>query len=161
MRTTQSIDAASRTLLAEVDVDNPTGELLPGAYAQVHLKLQTSKHGAGLPVNTLLFRPEGLRSRSCGPDQRVVLKKIVLGRDFGTEVEVVSGLEPNDAVILNPSDSLTAGTQVRVVKEIAEKKRRVVKTIICRPHRRFRINLRLTLFSEKLAIRRRASYSST
>jgi RND family efflux transporter MFP subunit len=116
VRTTQAIDAASRTMLAEVSVDNPTGELLPGAYAQVHLKLQGSNPVLVVPVNTLIFRSEGVQVAVVQPDQRVALKKLALGRDFGTEVEVMSGLEPDDAVILNPPDSLGAGTQVRVVK---------------------------------------------
>ena len=121
-RTTQAIDAASRTMLAEVSVDNPTGELLPGAYAQVHLKLQGSTPVLVVPVNTLIFRSEGAQLAIVQPDQRVALKKITLGRDFGTEVEVMSGLEPDDAVILNPPDSLVAGTQVRVVKPASENK---------------------------------------
>jgi RND family efflux transporter MFP subunit len=118
-RNTQSIDSASRTLLAEVAVDNPTGELLPGSYGQVHLKLRSSNATLLVPVNTLIFRSEGIQVAVVGPDQRVVLKKISIGRDFGTEVEVVAGLEPTDAVIVNPSDSITAGSQVRVVKESA------------------------------------------
>ncbi len=117
VRTTSSIDAASRTLLAEVEVDNRTGELLPGAYAQVHFKLKTINQALVLPVNTLLFRSEGSQVAVVGQDQKVVLTKVVLGRDFGTEVEVVSGLAGTESVILNPSDSLAAGTQVRVVKE--------------------------------------------
>jgi RND family efflux transporter MFP subunit len=120
-RNTQSIDSASRTLLAEVAVDNPTGELLPGSYGQVHLKLRSSNATLLVPVNTLIFRSEGVQVAVVGADQRVVLKKISIGRDFGTEVEVVSGLEPNDAVIVNPSDSLTAGAQVRVVKDVTQK----------------------------------------
>jgi RND family efflux transporter MFP subunit len=122
VRNTQAIDAASRTLLAEVDVDNPNGELLPGAYAQVHLKLHASNMVLVVPVNTLIFRSEGVQLAVVQPDQRVALRKIVLGRDLGTEVEVVSGLEETDAVIVNPSDSLASGTQVRVVKEPADKK---------------------------------------
>jgi hypothetical protein len=75
-----------------------------------------------VPVNALIFRSEGVQVAVVQPDQRVGLKKIVLGRDLGTEVEVASGLEEGEAVILNPSDSLAAGTQVRVVKETADKK---------------------------------------
>jgi len=115
----------ARGACAEVDVDNPKGDLLPGAYAQVHLKLQASQPALVLPVNTLLFRAEGTQVGVVGPDQRVALKTVVLGRDFGTEVEVLSGLEAGDAVILNPSDSIGAGTAVRVVRppeEKAEKK---------------------------------------
>jgi RND family efflux transporter MFP subunit len=120
-RTTQAIDPGTRSMRAEVDVDNAKGELLPGAYAQVHLKLQASQPALVLPVNTLLFRGDGTQVGIVGPDQRVVLKAVVLGRDFGTEVEVISGLEATDAVILNPSDSIVAGTPVRVVQPPAEK----------------------------------------
>jgi RND family efflux transporter MFP subunit len=117
MRTAQSIDAASRTLLAEFEVDNASGELLPGAYVQVHLKLPAGKQALVVPVNALLFRGEGVQVASVSADQRVVLKPVVLGKDFGTTIEVVSGLASADAVILNPSDSLIAGTKVRVVKQ--------------------------------------------
>jgi RND family efflux transporter MFP subunit len=122
VRNSQAIDAASRTMLAEVAVDNPTGELLPGAYAQVHLKLRATNMALVIPVNSLIFRSEGIQVAVVQPDERVALKKILLGRDFGTEVEVLSGLDPEDAVILNPSDSLGVGAKVRVVKEVADKK---------------------------------------
>jgi len=122
VRNSQAIDAASRTMLAEVAVDNPTGELLPGAYAQVHLKLRATNMALVIPVNSLIFRADGIQVAVVLPDERVALKKILLGRDFGTEVEVLSGLDQTDVVILNPSDSLTSGTKVRVVKEMADKK---------------------------------------
>jgi RND family efflux transporter MFP subunit len=117
VRNSQSIDAATRTMLTEVAVDNPNGELLPGAYAQVHIKPQSSRPAVIVPINTLLFRPDGTQLATVTNDQKVVLKKVVIGRDFGTEVEIVSGLDPNALVIVNPSDSLTAGTEVRVIKE--------------------------------------------
>jgi len=117
VRNSQSIDAATRTMLTEVAVDNPKGELLPGAYAQVHIKTQSSRPAVIVPINTLLFRPDGTQLATVGNDQKVVLHKVVIGRDFGTELEIVSGLDPNALVIVNPSDSLTAGTQVRVIKE--------------------------------------------
>ena len=119
VRTASAIDAASRTLNVEIEVDNRTGELLPGAYAQVHLKLKSGNKTLVLPVNTLLFRSEGTQVAVVGQDQRVVLTKVALGRDFGTSLEVVSGLTGDEAVILNPSDSIVSGTQVRVVKEAA------------------------------------------
>jgi len=117
VRNSRAIDAASRTLLTEVDVDNPTGELLPGAYAQVHLKLKSAEPAIVVPVNTLLFRSEGTQVAIVTAEQRVELVKVALGRDFGTQVEIVSGLKGNEMVVLNPADSLGAGTQVRVVKE--------------------------------------------
>src|SRR6266536_3498108 len=97
-RNSNSIDPASRTLLVEVDVDNRNGTLLPGAYVRVHLKLPQSVNSVTIPANTLLFRSEGLR----------------VGVVRNGRVEVVSGLQPTDAVIVNPSDSLISGTTVQV-----------------------------------------------
>jgi RND family efflux transporter MFP subunit len=116
-RTTQSIDPTSRTLLAEIAVDNPKGELLPGSYAQVHLKLHSGNPVLMLPVNTLIFRSEGVQVAVVGANQRIVLKQPQLGRDFGTEVEVMSGVDAGDAVVVNPSDSLLPNTEVRVAKD--------------------------------------------
>jgi RND family efflux transporter MFP subunit len=114
-RTAQSIDRTTRSMTAEVTVDNRSRELLPGAYAQVHLKLPRAAPALVVPVNTLLFRAEGTQVAVVGADQRVALKTVALGRDFGTEVEIVSGLDAKDNVVLNPSDALMAGVQVRVV----------------------------------------------
>lgn len=119
-RTAESIDPVSRTLLTEVDVDNAKGELLPGAYVSVHLKLASKIAPVVLPVNVLLFRSEGLRV-AVVRDGKAILVPIVMGRDFGSEVEVLSGVTAHDEVILNPSDSLTSGTQVRV-SEAAQKR---------------------------------------
>ena len=119
VRSTETIDPTSRTLQVEIDVDNPTGELFPGAYAQVHLSFQAPQPTLIVPVNTLLFRPEGVEVAVVGADQHVKLEKIVLGRDFGTEVEVVAGLQADQTVVLNPSDSITDGQLVRVVKDTA------------------------------------------
>jgi len=117
VRSTETIDPTSRTLQVEIDVDNSTGELFPGAYAQVHLSFRAAQPTLIVPVNTLLFRPEGVEVAVVGADQRVKLAKIVLGRDFGTEVEAVAGLEAEQTVVLNPSDSITDGQLVRVVKD--------------------------------------------
>lgn len=121
-RTAQAIDPTSRTLLAEVEVENPTGELLPGAYAQVKLKLKAENPALMLPINALLFRSEGVQIGVVESDQKVVLKKVSLGRDLGTEVEVVGGLAADEQVILNPSDSLMSGTLVKAVKQPEIKK---------------------------------------
>lgn len=115
-RSAQAIDAVSRTLLSEVDVGNASGELLPGSYAQVHLNLSRDHAALIVPVNALLFRPEGVMVAVVQAD-RAVLTPIKIGRDFGSQVEVVSGLNAADSVILNPSDSLVSGAQVRVVQE--------------------------------------------
>lgn len=112
-RTANAIDPVSRTLLVEVDVDNPTGELIPGAYAFVHLKLPASVRAVTVPANALLFRSEGLRVAVVRAG-KAVLVPIAIGRDQGSMVEVVSGLTVDDAVILDPSDSLVSGARVRV-----------------------------------------------
>jgi RND family efflux transporter MFP subunit len=112
VRSSDAIDQASRTLLVEVDVANPTGEIPPGAYAEVHLKLPTEATTMVIPVTSLIFRSEGLRV-GVVRNGKAVLIPITLGRDFGTEVEVVSGLEGSEKVITNPPDSLVDGEAVR------------------------------------------------
>ena len=113
VRTSNSIDTTSRTLLVEVDVDNPTGKLLPGAYVFVHLKLPMEVRSVTIPGNTLLFRREGLQV-GVVRNGKADLVAVKIGRDYGNIVEVVSGLTPSDAVILDPADSLISGTPVRV-----------------------------------------------
>ncbi len=115
-RTAEAIDVNSRTLLTEIDVDNPKGELLPGSYCEVHLKLPTPGTTLKLPVNALIFRSEGLQVATVGADNRVALHTVSIGRDYGTAVEVLSGVGPADNVVLDPPDSLAAGTVVRTVK---------------------------------------------
>jgi len=113
VRNSDAIDLNSRTLNVEVDVENPTGKLFPGAYAFVHLKVPASTGSVTLPSNALLFRSEGLCA-GVVRDSHVVLTPITIGQDYGGAVEVLSGLTPNDAVIVNPSDSLANGAAVRV-----------------------------------------------
>ena len=112
-RSSNSIDPASRTLMVEVDVDNSGGRLLPGSYAFVHLKLPKQIQSVTLPSNTLLFRSEGMRV-AVVREGRAELVPIVIGRDYGNELEVVSGVGPDDSVILDPADSLVSGTLVQV-----------------------------------------------
>jgi RND family efflux transporter MFP subunit len=112
--TAQSIDAA-RTLLAEFEANNPSGELLPGAYAEIHLHLRSEAATFILPVTALLFRSEGLRVGTVKDGNRAELVPVTLGRDFGKEVEVVSGINEDDLIIVNPPDSLISKQQVRVV----------------------------------------------
>jgi RND family efflux transporter MFP subunit len=114
-RTSNSIDLNSRTLNTEVDVDNPKGQLLPGAYVQVHLKLPTKHYSVIIPSNTLLFRSAGLQV-GVVRNGRAQLVPITIGRDNGATVEVVSGLTPADAVIINPSDSLISGEPVQILR---------------------------------------------
>jgi RND family efflux transporter MFP subunit len=114
VRRNDAIDPVSRTLNVEVDVDNPSGKLLPGAYAFVHLKVPGSTGAVTIPSNALLFRAEGLRA-GVVRNGHVELTPITIGQDYGSTVEVLSGLSPQDSVIANPSDSLANGEAVRVV----------------------------------------------
>jgi RND family efflux transporter MFP subunit len=113
-RSTGSIDPASRTLRVEVDVDNKDGALMPGAYVQVHLALQSSTPALDLPVSALLFRPNGVTVAVVDGNGRVALKTVQIGRDFGTHVEITTGLAATDRVIDNPGDSLDAGQVVQI-----------------------------------------------
>jgi RND family efflux transporter MFP subunit len=108
VRNTNSIDLASRTLLVEVDIDNPTGRLLPGAYVFVHLKLPDATHSMTIPSNALIFRKEGLQV-ALVRDGKAQLVSVKISHDYGNSVEIVSGLQPTDSVIVDPSDSLVAG----------------------------------------------------
>ena len=112
-RNANTIDPISRTLLVEVDVDNPAGQLLPGAYTSVHLKLPERTRSVTIPANTLLFRAEGLRV-GVVKNNHVALIPAKIGRDYGDTVEVLSGLQPADAIIVDPSDSLINGAEVQV-----------------------------------------------
>ncbi len=116
VRTANAIDTNTRTLLVEIDVDNPTGTLLTGAYAEVHLRLPGANSSLILPVNALMFRSEGLRVATVPDGQHAELKPVTLGHDFGNEVEVVSGLNGDETVILSPPDSLVSGQAVRIVQ---------------------------------------------
>jgi len=113
VRNASAIDPASRTLLVEVDVDNPKDELLPGAYVFVHLKLPRETPSVSVPANVLLFRAQGLQV-GVVRDGQAQLVSVTIGHDYGTSVEIVAGLQPTDQVILSPSDSLTSGTRVRI-----------------------------------------------
>jgi RND family efflux transporter MFP subunit len=114
VRTANAIDPSNRTLLTEVDVPNPSGTLLQGEYAEVHFDAQLNGKRLSLPINALLFRPEGTMAAVVTPDNRIALKKLTVGRDFGTSIEVLDGVAPQDAVVINPPDSLENGEQVTV-----------------------------------------------
>src|SRR5438132_5389426 len=115
VRTADAITVTTRTLLIEIDVDNPTGTLLTGSYAEVHLAVPAQSSTLLLPVNTLLFRSEGLRV-GVVKDGKVALAAVTPGHDFGNQIEIVSGLKPDDQVILNPPDSIITGQQVQIVQ---------------------------------------------
>jgi RND family efflux transporter MFP subunit len=114
VRTSKAIDVASRTLLTEVDIDNSKGDLLPGSYAEVHIRLPSAASTLKLPVDALIFKTDGLQVALLDEHDRVALVAVTAGRDFGESVEIVSGLKGNERVIANPPDSLTAGQTVRV-----------------------------------------------
>jgi multidrug efflux pump subunit AcrA (membrane-fusion protein) len=111
--TSRSIDATTRTLLTQLEVDNSKGELLSGSFVQVHLPLPLGLASWRLPSNTLLFRADGLHVATVDANNRVQLNTVTIGRDFGNEIEVLSGVAANDRVIINPIDSLLSGAQVQ------------------------------------------------
>jgi membrane fusion protein, multidrug efflux system len=114
VRNAEAIDPATRTLLTEIDVPNPKGQLLPGAYAQVHFDLKVQAIRFSLPINALLFRAEGTRAAVVETNGKVRLQPVTIGRDYGTTVEILAGLQASDSVILNPSDSIEEGQHVAV-----------------------------------------------
>jgi RND family efflux transporter MFP subunit len=117
VRSANAIEPRARTLLVELDADNAKGELLSGGYTDVHFKLPIADRGVRVSANALLFRAEGLQIATAGPDGHVVLHAVTLGRDFGTAVEVLTGIAPGDAVVLNPPASLATGGQVLLHKD--------------------------------------------
>jgi RND family efflux transporter MFP subunit len=112
--TSRALDANSRTLQVELQIDNSKGELLPGSYAQVYFNLMGVDETLRIPVNTVLFRTDGLRVAILDDQHRVHLQLITQGRDFGTEIEVLSGVTANDVLVANPPDSIADGAQVRL-----------------------------------------------
>jgi RND family efflux transporter MFP subunit len=118
-RNSNAIDQTTRTLNVEVDIDNPKGELLPGAYVFVHFKVPEHAASLMIPSNTLLFRAEGLRV-GVVRNGRVQLVPVTIGRDAGANVEITSGPTKDDAVILNPSDSLASGQEVQIADHVDE-----------------------------------------
>jgi len=115
VRTADAINMTTRTLLIEVDVDNPKGTLLTGSYAEVHLAVPAQASTYLLPVNTLIFRSEGLRV-GIVKDGKVTLSPVTPGHDFGNEIEIVAGLKADDQVIINPPDSIVSGQEVQTVQ---------------------------------------------
>ena len=118
VRTSNAIDLSTRTLLTEVDVPNPSGQLLPGGYAQAHLEVTVKGDRLQVPVNSLLFRSEGLRAVVVDSNHKARLQTLTIGRDYGVTLEVLNGLKAGDWIVLNPPDSLNDGQEVHV-KEVA------------------------------------------
>jgi RND family efflux transporter MFP subunit len=115
VRTADAINMTTRTLLVEIDVANPANTLLTGSYAEVHLKVPSQASTFIIPVNTLVFRSEGLRV-GVVKDQKVTLTAVTPGHDFGNQIEIVAGLEADDQIVINPPDSLVTGQQVQIVQ---------------------------------------------
>jgi len=115
VRSSDAVDPASRTLLAEVDVDNRSGELLPGSYTEVHLNVSSAAPALIVPVGALILTPEGLRVATVDSSHHAHLVAVTPGRDYGATVEVLAGLKPGESIVSNPPDSLTEGEEVRVI----------------------------------------------
>ena len=115
VRTSNALDPTLRTLQVELQLDNANRDVLPGAYAEVHFKLAGNAESLRLPANTVLFRSAGLQVATIDGTTHVKLKSIVQGRDFGNTIEVLSGIEADDRVVVNPPDSITDGASVRIV----------------------------------------------
>jgi RND family efflux transporter MFP subunit len=115
VRTAEAINVTTRTLLIEVAVDNPTGTLLTGSYAEVHLKVPDANPTFVIPVNTLIFRAQGLHV-GVVKDGKALVTPVTAGRDFGNTIEIVTGLKDGDQIIVNPPDSLVTGQAVQTVQ---------------------------------------------
>lgn len=115
-RTAESIDPATRTLLTEVDVENKNGRLLPGSFGEVHFAVGSNVNKVTVPVNTMLFRAQGAQVAVVGQDGKIQLRPITIGRDYGSSLEILGGVAPDDQIVVNPSDSLENGQQVNIAQ---------------------------------------------
>ena len=115
VRSSNAVDTATRTLLAEIDVDNRGGELLPGSYTEVHLHVSNSAPALIVPVSALILDSDGLHVAVVDSTQHAHIIRVTPGRDSGSTMEILGGLQAGQQVIANPPDSLTDGEQVRVV----------------------------------------------
>ena len=122
VRTAKSIDTTTRTLLVEVDVDNRNGTLFPGAYTEIHFKMKPSTPTLVIPSTSLIFRSQGLQVPIVTSANRIKLLSVLVGRDFGNTIEVLSGLSADASVVANPPDSMADGELVRIMthKEVKE-----------------------------------------
>jgi RND family efflux transporter MFP subunit len=114
IRTSNALDPTARTLQVELQLDNREAQLFPGSYTEIHFKLPSSMETLRLPSNTVLFRGKNLQVAVVDRDHKIKLKDIDQGRDFGKTIEVLHGLDPDDAVVVNPPDSIEEGMQVRI-----------------------------------------------
>ena len=119
-RTAEAIDPATRTLLTEVDVPNRDGRLLPGSFGEVHFAIGANVQKLTVPVNAMLFRSAGAQVAVIGPDHKIELRSLNIGKDYGTALEVLGGLSVNDQIVVNPPDSLEQGQQVNLAQPAAQ-----------------------------------------
>jgi RND family efflux transporter MFP subunit len=119
-RSSDSVDPATRTLLAEVDIDNRSGELLPGSYTEVHLNVSSAVPALIVPVSALVLEPDGLHVATVDASHHAHIVRVITGRDSGSTMEILGGLQPGQPVVANPPDSLTDGEEVRVVTKQSE-----------------------------------------
>ena len=115
-RTAESIDPNTRTLLTEVDVPNRDGRLLPGSFGEVHFAVGSNVNKVTVPVNAMLFRSQGPQLAVVGPDKKIQLRTINIGKDYGTTLEILGGVSIRDQVVINPSDSLEDGQEVNLAQ---------------------------------------------
>ena len=113
-RTAEAIDPNTRTLLTEVDVPNKDGRLLPGSFGEVHFAVGSNVNKVTVPVNAMLFRSEGAQLAVVGPDKKIQLRSISIGKDYGTTLEILGGVTTEDQIVINPPDSLEEGQQVNL-----------------------------------------------
>jgi multidrug efflux system membrane fusion protein len=119
-RTAEAIDPATRTLLTEVDVPNRDGRLLPGSFGEVHFAVGSNVQKLTVPVNAMLFRSAGAQVAVVGPDNKIELRSLNIGKDYGTSLEVLGSLSVNDQIVVNPPDSLEQGQQVNVAQPVTQ-----------------------------------------
>jgi RND family efflux transporter MFP subunit len=127
VRTSSALDPTLRTLQVELELDNARHEIFPGAYAEVHFKLPGNAHSLRLPATTVLFRAPGPQVAIVDSDNKIQLKSIVEGRDFGSSIEVLAGLDDGDQVVVNPPDSIINGLFVHVLSPAAAQQAKVAK----------------------------------
>ena len=120
--TSRSVNTSSRTLLVELQAENPDGLLQPGTYVEAQLNLPSDPNTFLIPASAILFRQHGLEVAVVGHDDKIALKKITLGRNLGVQVEVVGGLMLSDRVVDSPPDSLESGDAVRISRDAASAK---------------------------------------
>jgi RND family efflux transporter MFP subunit len=114
IRTSRALDPASRTLQVELQLDNRNGDLFPGAYTEIHFKLPSAGQTFRVPSNTVLFRAQGLQIATVDGSHKIKMKTIIQGRDFGKTIEILDGVDPQDNIVVNPSDSIEDGLSVRI-----------------------------------------------